>query len=728
MSLSNRTIKSMSAARGAVLVVTMRWTDRLIGLVSTLILARLLVPEDFGIVAMASVVVGLIDTVLDLGVGSALIQNRDAGREEFDTAWTLRIAQAVTGALIIGLTAPYAADYFRDPRVLDVIRVMALTILIGGFENIGIVAFQKNMEFGKDFQFFFSRRVAGFVVTVALAFMFHSYWAMVIGAMTGRLAGVLLSYWLHDYRPSFTLVRIRQIWSFSQWVLVRNLGGYGLMQLDKFLVGRRTDATTMGAYTLADEIASMPTTELLAPLGRVLFPVFVKVSDDAEKLRSVFCKAIGVQGLFALPAGVGLALVAKDTVLFLLGEKWLLAVPLIQTLTLISTFNALGHSSAYLLLALGKVRLQALLAGIQLILLAILALVFFPEAGAQGIANIRLGTTALGLLIFVAFVLHYVKAIRLVDYVANTWRSIVATGIMALVLSMVPRLEWLPPVGQLALLILGGTVTYVLSILCLWRVSGCKEGAETYLLEQLHIKERFFKLMRVSLMNNVAIKIGFIGLLGLVLLITKQVNAEVNEYACGSLQNAYGPYDYYSDKNRLPIVEANHFTPEVENLEGGMARRAGSNVGTDLDYTLRAFPNHPRALLSMVRYGEKTRKEKPPYASYSVECYLNRAVRFKPDDSIVRMIYAIYLSKHGRSSEALKELNEAIRLGENSANLYYNIGLVYFDLKDYDKALTNAQSAYQMGFPLPGLRNKLKRIGRWKEPEATEPVPGSRID
>lgn len=498
MTISKREVKKVSAARGAVLVVAMRWTDRLIGLVSTLILARLLVPEDFGIVAMASVVVGLIDTLLDLGVGSALVQNRDAAREEFDTAWTLRILQAAVAALAIWLAAPFAADYFRDPRVLDVIRLMALTILIGGFENIGIVAFQKNMEFGKDFQFFFFRRLAGFSVTMVLAFVFQSYWAMVVGALSGRLAGVALSYWLHDYRPRLTLVRVAKLWSFSQWVLVRNLGVYGQMQLDKFLVGRRTDATTLGAYTLADEIASMPTTELLAPLGRVLFPVFVKVADDAEKLRAVFCKAIGVQSLFALPAGVGLALVAEDAVLFLLGEKWRIAIPMVQTLALISVFSALSHSSAYLLLALGQVRLQAMLAWLQLILLATLALVFFPEAGAMGIAYVRLATTALGLFVFVAFVLHYVKAVRLSDFVAHTWRPLFATGAMALVLSNIPRFEWLPNVGQLCLLIASGAMVYGLSIICTWRISGCAEGAETYLLEQVRMKERFFKLMRVS--------------------------------------------------------------------------------------------------------------------------------------------------------------------------------------------------------------------------------------
>ena len=498
MPVSKREIKQVSAARGAVLVVAMRWTDRLIGIASTLILARLLMPDDFGIVAMASVVVGLIDTLLDLGVGSALIQNKDAAREEFDTAWTLRLMQAILAAVSIWLLAPMAAEYFRDTRVLDVIRVMAFAILIGGFENIGIVAFQKNMEFGRDFQFFFFRRIAGFVVTIALAFWLHSYWAMVVGAIVGRTVGVAISYWLHDYRPRFSLVRLKEIWSFSQWILIRNLGDYGVMQVDKFLVGRRTDASTMGSYALADEIASMPSTELLAPLSRVLFPAFVNVADDPEKLRSAFSKAIGVQSLVVLPAAVGLYMIAADAVLLLLGERWQQAIPLVQTLALMSLFSALTYAGSYLLLALGKVSVQAVLSWLRLGLLALLAIIIFPEAGAQEIANIRLATTALGFVLFGALVLHYVETLRLSDFVKHTWRSISATAIMAFALAVFPKMDALALFAQVILSIAVGAGVYACSILLLWRISGCSEGAESYLLEQIGIKGKFLKWMRVA--------------------------------------------------------------------------------------------------------------------------------------------------------------------------------------------------------------------------------------
>lgn len=494
--LTQDSSKRVSVAKGAILVVGMRWTDRLIGMLSTLILARILLPEDFGVVAMASIVVGLIDTILDLGVGSALVQNKHASRAEFDTAWTLRLFQAALAAGAMWVAAPIAAKYFGDERVIDVIRVMSVAVLIGGFENIGIVAFQKNMEFGRDFQFFFYRRLAGFLVTLVLALTLKSYWAMVFGTLFGRTIGVIVSYLLHEYRPHFSLQSRKKIWSFSQWVLVGNLGSYGLTQIDKFLVGGQGNAASMGAYSLADDIAAMPTTELLSPLNRVLFPVFVDHAHDPERLRQVFCKAIGVQILLALPAGVGLCVVAPEAVLVLLGERWVGAVPLVQTLALISVFSALIYGCSFLLMALGKVGVQAAMVWVRFGLMLGLAIVIFPDAGVQGIAFIRLAVSGIGLALFVGLVLHYFERIRLSDFFNQTWRPVCATLAMAAAIASLPALAVGGAIGQLLLNVMVGGMVYASVILSLWRIVGCTDGAEAYLLELLKVRQGVMKLMR----------------------------------------------------------------------------------------------------------------------------------------------------------------------------------------------------------------------------------------
>lgn len=488
--------KSLSVAKGAVFVVAMRWTDRLIGIVSTLILARLLVPADFGIVAMASLVVALLDTLLDLGVNSALVQNREADRHDFDTAWTLRLMQATLAAALIALFgAPLAADYFNDPCVVDVLRVMAVTVLFSGFENIGIVSFQKNMEFGRDFRFFFLRRIVGFVITIALALWLRSYWAMVLGALSGRIAGVGLSYWLHDFRPRFSLARFSRLWSFSQWILVRNLGGYGSAQTDKLIVGRRSDAGMLGAYSLADEISAMPTGEILMPLGRVLFPAFVRVADKPEELRRAFCLALGVQALIALPAGIGLALVAHTAVPLLLGTQWLAAIPLMQWLALMNVAMALTHSSFYLLLALGKIRLQAIIAWVQFALLLTLTLLIFPTSGAEAIAEIRLAVSVIAMLLLLALVLQAIPVLKFRDLISHTWRPLVASCAMGGMLQLLDLPADWPLASQLAVEIGTGGAAYALSILLLWRITGWQSGGESYLLDTLQIKQRAKRLL-----------------------------------------------------------------------------------------------------------------------------------------------------------------------------------------------------------------------------------------
>jgi hypothetical protein len=190
-------------------------------------------------------------------------------------------------------------------------------------------------------------------------------------------------------------------------------------------------------------------------------------------------------------------------------------------------------------------------------------------------------------------------------------------------------------------------------------------------------------------------------------------------FACGSLENAYGPYDYRTTKSKLHIVERYHFTPEVEALIRG---KSGGRIGADLDYTLRAFPNHHRALLALMRYGEKAKSPQPYDLPHPVECYFERALRFRPDDTLARMIYAQFLATKKRAPEADRQLEIASASADDDNGFsHYNIGLIYFDLKNYPKALVQAHMALKLGFAQTGLKDKLKGVGQWSEPVEAEP-------
>lgn len=183
---------------------------------------------------------------------------------------------------------------------------------------------------------------------------------------------------------------------------------------------------------------------------------------------------------------------------------------------------------------------------------------------------------------------------------------------------------------------------------------------------------------------------------------------------CGSLEFHYGPFDYRSaGQSQKNLVERAHFTPKVETLKGG---NTSMTPGGDMAYTLSAFPNHHRALMALIRYSEKQKTNKPPEMQYTTDCYFERATRFRPDDATVRSLHGIYLIRSGNPKAGSEKLEEAVELSGDNPNLYYNLGLAYFDLKDYAKSLENAHKAYAGGFPLPGLRDKLTRVGKWSPP------------
>jgi hypothetical protein len=191
------------------------------------------------------------------------------------------------------------------------------------------------------------------------------------------------------------------------------------------------------------------------------------------------------------------------------------------------------------------------------------------------------------------------------------------------------------------------------------------------------------------------------------------IQTDSAEGVCGTLQNPYGPYDYSNPTDvadRLPIVEINHFTPDVENHIKGIT----GPVPIELDYTLRAFPNHTRALWSMARY-QLEHPWRPSDRYRSIECYFARALAFKSDDATVWMVKGMYSARKGDHMGAIKEYDRAEKLQPGLVEVSYNQGLSYFAIKEYAKARELAEKAYAQGYPLPGLKNKLIGVGQWRQ-------------
>ncbi|GGY05116.1 ABC transporter permease [Massilia dura] len=182
---------------------------------------------------------------------------------------------------------------------------------------------------------------------------------------------------------------------------------------------------------------------------------------------------------------------------------------------------------------------------------------------------------------------------------------------------------------------------------------------------------------------------------------------------CPAFNNTISGGDYTNagDRQKLDVVERFHFTPQVERLERGQS----GYLRDDIAYTLEHFANHHRALTSLARLTLREKSSRPKGAKYSTECYFDRAIRFRPDDARVRAIFGAYLLALGQEEAALAQLEEAARLEPGNATNQYNLGLVHLRRKNFDKAREAAKLAYELGIPMPGLKNKLEAAGQWKD-------------
>lgn len=208
----------------------------------------------------------------------------------------------------------------------------------------------------------------------------------------------------------------------------------------------------------------------------------------------------------------------------------------------------------------------------------------------------------------------------------------------------------------------------------------------------------------------------------LAFLVTSLPAAFAQGSICGNPYDAStGPWDYRTASvEQRKIVENRHFTANVRMMRRGNTTK---NLAGDIAYTLRVLPNHHQALMTMGNWSLKTKSNPPPDGQYTVECWFERAMVFAPDDAMVKVVFGTYLLKRGQSQEAVEQLEAALKQAGANANVYYNLGLAYVSLKEYDKALDSAHTAYRLGFPLPGLRNMLKRAGAWREPSSTPVAP-----
>ena len=467
--------------RGAFWSIVLRWGTRLIGLLSTLVLARLLTPSDYGLVAMAALVMGLVETFLDADATTALLRSRTMDPDFQHSAWTLRLLQALVVASVGAICAPFAALYFEEPRITLLLFAYCVITVTSGFTSVGPLIARRQLDFFLEVKIGLFARFVGFVASLGLALVLRSYWALAFGAFVGALTSVVAGYVLHPYRPRIRFNHVRELFGYSQWLLVSGIGLFLARKLDGFVVGRKGSAADLGAYNVSLELGQMITMELGAPLNRSLLPVLANMHDDRPRMHFALMKTVAAVNTVTLPAGIGRACGAPDAVRALLGPQWSAAIPLLSIFASIGAIRFMTGPYYTLLMTLGMSRLMAIMSWIELGVFA-LAITFFWSYGIIGIAMARVvsALTMGGAWLF----LGTRHGLELAAFVRAVYRPCLGTALMALTLWVLPPLG-LTHLFELGYRVLVGAIVYLVFITLSWIAAGRPAGLEQMVVGKL---------------------------------------------------------------------------------------------------------------------------------------------------------------------------------------------------------------------------------------------------
>ena len=458
-------------------MIAVRWAMRLIGLVSTMILARLLAPDDFGLIAMVMLSYGLLETISYAGVDLALMRAGADTRAHYDTAWTVQVLQGLFIAGCLVIAAPFVASYFNEPRAQSVMFWVAVRPLIDSLQNIGIVAFRKELDFAKEFRFTIYLKALNFVIVVGMALWLRNYWALVFGSILASVLGVAVSYAMHPYRPRLSLARIKEIWGFSQWLVISRIGSYLNRKCDELVVGGIAGTTAMGNYHVANELATLPSTEIVMPVRRAMFPTLTKIYDRPDEFTaSVLAGFSGVAAL-CLFVSFSILVTAPEVVSVVLGDKWTAAAPLVKWLALFSGFSALVLVLEVPLWVAGKTNVTAAQTWLELVVIVPITLLAVRAHGVEGAAAARAGVSMLMVPVMMVLTARN-GSVTFWQLAGALWRPLAAALVMAAVVHSLP-LEGVGP----ALLRLGAkgaacAALYPPLLLLLWWASGRPKSIE----------------------------------------------------------------------------------------------------------------------------------------------------------------------------------------------------------------------------------------------------------
>lgn len=477
-------------AKGVFWLASAKVIVNTLALCSTLILARMLTPEDFGLFSLALTILTIISALTDLSMANALIHHKSPTDVHFHTAWTLNLTRATIVALIFCVAAPISAWLYHEPKLTSVMLFLAASIVMSGLNNPKMVLMTRDLIFWQEFALTVSQKLVGFVVGVSIALIYKTYWALVAGMIASQFVGILVSYIIIPFKPKFSFTHAKELWSFSIWLTLGQIVNTLNWKLDHLLIGSYLGIKPLGFYTVGDNLAAMPTRETIGPLETTLFPGFKQLVHDNERLKIAYKSAQSLITAIVLPVGVGCALIAHPLVLLAMGPKWLPVVQIIQVLSCVFALQTMASPVHPLAMAKGETKLlfKRDLFSFTVRVPIIIAGMFM--GGLVGIIYARAITGVIAIFINMHLVRRLIGTAVSSQIAANR-RSLMSIILMAMGVLYLESIlglgeKQLDLVLKIGALIIFGALIYISAHFILWIGAGKPQGPENEVLKVVY--------------------------------------------------------------------------------------------------------------------------------------------------------------------------------------------------------------------------------------------------
>jgi len=476
---------------GASWLLAGRIISNALGLASTLVAARFLMPDDFGVVAISMGVFGIASAVVELPVGVALVQLETAKKADFDTAWTINLLRGLIVAGLMAASAWPVAVVFNEPRVLAIILALSSYPVLLGLRNSWFEQYIRDMEFRWEALTETLTKLVSFLLVLGISVSTSSYWAFPLSLIASGATAVVLSFVLSPRLPGLCLSEFRTFFGFSVWLGLGHIADSIRETSGTFLVGKFLGTSRLGAWSVGTQFGDRLELILYSPMERTLFAAFSSIRNDAARLRETFLKAVHTGFAFIAPVCVGMGLLSQEIIAIALGPKWSVAGLVLGFSAPAMAFYLLAGLGASLATALGHTRNLFRIKIVSVCLHLPMLVIGVHYGGLIGALAASV-LTAFIWFILCAYEISRIAGITISQQVSAIARSAIAALIMAAAVISVRMILFAHPDSTLLATVMRavslsalGAVTYTVSHFALWQLAGRTAGVEAAALSLL---------------------------------------------------------------------------------------------------------------------------------------------------------------------------------------------------------------------------------------------------